>query len=77
MGIPRRAASKQKLTRTQTLTTEEKILKNKTLKKAKTNSKELASVTTRQAETDWRGIKWKNGRVKREGKRKQAVVRVF
>lgn len=40
--------ARQKFTRTETLTTKNKRLKEK----AKTNSKELASVTTRLAETD-------------------------
>lgn len=44
----RGGGARQKFTRTETLTTKNKRLKEK----AKTNSKELASVTTRLAETD-------------------------
>lgn len=45
------AGLKRKFTRTQTLTTDKKT-KNETLKKAKTNSNELASGTARQAKTE-------------------------
>lgn len=66
--------SRQKFTRTETLTTKNKRLEEK----AKTNSKELASVTTRLAETDGWG-KIVEGREERKGERRKdkAVVRCF